>query len=157
MTATRGSNVCGGETGWAKDVEGGYGWQDEIVCSGARIASDAGADGLEQAEAAAFELGMESQTPPGQRSLERMMTGLVLAMAGGRLVWYRFEGKDFTGPGLLAVVGASSCAGYLIGEFVDARKTEMREVYRARPRRPRTSVAPLLSRGGLGGALSVSW
>ena len=62
------------------------------------LASDAGADVLEQAMPAAFELGMESETPPRQRSLERMMTGLVLAIAGGRLVWYRLEDKDCREP-----------------------------------------------------------
>lgn len=74
--------------------------------------------------------------------------------------WYlkhmEFE-MEFTGPGLLVAVAASSFAGYVIGGAVDARKTEMRDVYRAPPRRPRTSVAPLLSRDGLGGALSISW
>ena len=62
------------------------------------LASDAGADVIEQAKTAAFELGMESETPPRQRSLERMMTGLALAIAGGRLVWYRFEDKDCREP-----------------------------------------------------------
>ena len=63
------------------------------------LASDAGADVLEQAKTAAFELGMESEAPPPrQRSLERMMTGLALAATGGRLVWYRFEDKDCREP-----------------------------------------------------------
>ena len=62
------------------------------------LASDAGADVLEQAKTAAFELGMESEAPPRQRSLERMMTGLVLAIAGGRLVWYRFEDRTAASP-----------------------------------------------------------
>lgn len=62
------------------------------------LASDAGADVLEQAKTAAFELGMESETPPRQRSLERMMTGLALAMVGGRLLWYRLEDKDCREP-----------------------------------------------------------
>ncbi len=62
------------------------------------LASDAGADVLEQAKTAAFQLGMESETPPRQRSLERMMTGLALTIAGGRLVWYRFEDKDCREP-----------------------------------------------------------
>ena len=70
--------------------------------------------------------------------------------------WYlkvtEFEG--FTGPGLLAVVGLSSFAGYVIGGLVDARKTEMRDIYRARPR---AAVGPLLSRGGAGAALSIAW
>ena len=60
--------------------------------------AEAGADVLEQARTAAFELGMESETAPRRRSLERMMTGLGLAMVGGRLVWYRLEDKDCREP-----------------------------------------------------------
>ena len=62
------------------------------------LASDAGADVLQQAKMAAFELGMESEAAPRQRSMERMMTGLALAVVGGRLVWYRFEDKDCREP-----------------------------------------------------------
>lgn len=62
------------------------------------LAADAGANVLEQAKTAAFELGMESESPPRQRSLERTMTGFVLAVAGGRLVWYRLEDKDCREP-----------------------------------------------------------
>ena len=68
------------------------------VCSAALgvvlLAADAGADVLEQAKTVSFELGMETKAAPRQRSMERMMTGLALAMVGGRLVWYRFEDKD---------------------------------------------------------------
>ena len=64
-----------------------------------------------------------------------------------------FEG-EFTGAGLLAVLGLGGLAGYMLGELVDARTTEMRDVYRV----PRAEVAPLLSRDGLrGAALSISW
>ena len=58
------------------------------------LAADAGGDVLEQARAAAFEVGVQSAPAPRQLSLERMMTGLGLAIVGGRLVWYRFEDKD---------------------------------------------------------------
>ena len=62
------------------------------VCSAALgvvlLAADAGADVLEQAKTVSFELGMETKAAPRQRSMERMMTGLALAMVGGRLVWY---------------------------------------------------------------------
>ena len=67
------------------------------------------------------------------------------------------RGTEFEGvhrPGLLAVVSLSSFAGYVIGGLVDARKTEMRDIYRARPR---ATVGPLLSRGGAGPALSIAW
>ena len=81
------------------------------------LASDAGADVLEQAMTAAFELGMESETPPRQRSLERMMTGLVLAIAGGRLVWYRFEDKDCREPEgtRCAWIAGAGAAGLALG------------------------------------------
>ena len=82
-----------------------------------QLASDAGADVLEQARTAAFELGMESETPPRQRSLERMMTGLGLAIAGGRLVWYRFEDKDCREPveTRCAWVAGAGAAGLAVG------------------------------------------
>ena len=57
-------------------------------------AADAGGNVLEQAKAAAFEAGVQSTPAPRRRSFERMMTGLGLAVVGGRLVWYRFEDKD---------------------------------------------------------------
>ena len=81
------------------------------------VASDAGADVLEQAKTAAFELGMESETPPRQRSLERMMTGQVLAIAGGRLVWYRFEDKDCREPEgtRCAWIAGAGAAGLALG------------------------------------------
>lgn len=81
------------------------------------LTSDAGADVLEQAKTAAFELGMESAPPPRQRSLERMMTGLALAMAGGRLVWYRFEDKDCREPegARCAWAAGAGVAGLAVG------------------------------------------
>ena len=81
---------------------------------------------------------------------------VAVPLGAWHLKYMEFE-MEFTGPGLLVVAAASSFAGYVIGGAVDARKTEMRDVYRVLPRRPRTSVAPLLSRDGLGGALSISW
>ena len=63
-----------------------------------QLAAHAGAALLTQAKTAAFELGMQSETVPRQRSLERMMTGLVLVVAGGRLLWYRLEDKDCRKP-----------------------------------------------------------
>ncbi len=49
------------------------------VCSAALgallLAADVGADVLEQAKTAAVELGMQAETAPRQRSMERMMTG----------------------------------------------------------------------------------
>ena len=62
------------------------------------LAVDADAGVLEQARAAAFELGQETEGAPRQRSLERMMTGLALATVGVRLVWYRLEDKDCREP-----------------------------------------------------------
>ena len=82
------------------------------------LASDAGAEVLEQAKAAAFELGLESEAPPRrQRSIERMMTGLALAIAGGRLVWYRLEDKDCREPGgtRCAWVAGAGAAGLATG------------------------------------------
>lgn len=78
-----------------------------------RLAAHAGAALLTQAKTAAFELGMQTQTQtvPRQRSLERMMTGLVLAVAGGRLLWYRLEDKDCrepTGPRCAWSAGAGA-------------------------------------------------
>ena len=63
-------------------------------------AADAEADVLEQAKAAAVEFGMQAarEDRPRQRSFERTMTGLALAVVGGRLVWYRFEDKDCREP-----------------------------------------------------------
>ena len=69
-------------------------------------------------------------------------------------IW-RTEGET-GGAGLLAMMGLSSFAGYLLGEFIDARKTEMRDIYLA-PDRPHISFGPLFSRGGGGAALSISW
>ena len=84
------------------------------------VASDAGADVLEQAKTAAFELGMESATPPRQRSLERMMTGLALAIVGGRLVWYRFEDKDCREPEgtRCAWAAGAGAAGLAVGALL---------------------------------------
>lgn len=62
------------------------------------LVADVGADVLEQAKTAAFELGLETEAAPRQRSLGRTMTGLGLAVAGARLVWYRFEDKDCREP-----------------------------------------------------------
>ena len=64
------------------------------------LSADADANVLEQAKAAAFELGQETEGAPAprQRSLERMMTGLALVTVGARLVWYRFEDKDCREP-----------------------------------------------------------
>ncbi len=82
-------------------------------------AADAGGNVLEQAKAAAFEAGV--QAPPARRqlSLERVMTGLGLAIAGGRLVWYRFEDKDcreVAGPrcAVTAWAGAAGLASGLL-------------------------------------------
>ena len=69
-----------------------------VSCMLMLLAADAGADVLEQAKAAAFEVGVQATPARRQRSLERMMTGLGLAIAGGRLVWYRFEDKDCREP-----------------------------------------------------------
>ncbi len=82
------------------------------------LASDAGAGVLEQARAAAFEAGLQSEAPPRrQRSLERTMTGLALAMVGGRLVWYRLEDKDCREPGSArcAWAAAGGAAGLAAG------------------------------------------
>ena len=69
----------------------------------------------------------------------------------------RTEGEP-AGSALLVMMGLSSFAGYMLGEFIDARKTEMRDIYLAPDRgRPDISFGPLFSRGGGGAALSISW
>ena len=83
------------------------------------LAADAGGDVLEQAKAAAFEVGVQAAPAPRQRSFERMMTGLGLAVVGGRLVWYRFEDKDCREPagprcGVTAWAGAAGLASGLL-------------------------------------------
>ena len=83
------------------------------------LAADARGDVLEQAKAAAFEAGVQAAPPRRQRSLERMMTGLGLAIAGGRLVWYRFEDKDCREPvgprcGVTVWAGAAGVASGLL-------------------------------------------
>jgi hypothetical protein len=81
------------------------------------LAADADADVLEQARTAAFELGQETEGPPRQRSLERMMTGLALATVGARLVWYRFEDKDCREPqgARCAWAAGTGAAGLAVG------------------------------------------
>ena len=84
------------------------------------LSADAGADVLEQATAAAAELGTETAAAPRQRSLERMMTGLGLVILGGRLVWYRFEDKDCREPaaGRCAWVAGAGAAGLATGALL---------------------------------------
>ncbi len=84
------------------------------------LSADAGADVLEQARAAAAELGTETAAAPRQRSLERMMTGLGLVILGGRLVWYRFEDKDCREPaaGRCAWVAGAGAAGLATGALL---------------------------------------
>ena len=81
------------------------------------LAADADASVLEQAKAAAFELGQETEGEPRQRSLERMMTGLALATVGARLVWYRFEDKDCREPqgARCAWAAGTGAAGLAVG------------------------------------------
>ncbi len=83
------------------------------------LAADARGDVLEQAKAAAFEAGVQATPARRQLSLERMMTGLGLAIAGGRLVWYRFEDKDCREPvgprcGVTVWAGAAGLASGLL-------------------------------------------
>ena len=91
------------------------------------LATNAGGDVLEQAKAAAFEAGAGTTRAPRQRSFERMMTGLGLAVVGGRLVWYRFEDKDCreaAGPRcavtMWAGVGSLASGLLLMTVFADA-------------------------------------
>ena len=81
------------------------------------LAGNADADVLEQAKTAAFELGKETKRAPRQRSFERMMTGLVLATVGARLVWYRFEDKDCREPRAAhcAWAAGTGAAGLAVG------------------------------------------
>ena len=77
------------------------------------------ADVLEQAKEAAFELGLQTDPAPVQRSLNRMMTGLMLSVVGGRLLWYRVEDKDCRKPDgrrcdWVAAAGAASLASGLL-------------------------------------------
>ena len=95
------------------------------VCSAAiglaLLAGDAGADVLEQAKAAAFELGRETEgAPRPPRSLERMMTGLALAAVGGRLLWYRLEDKDCreSGGARCAWAAGAGTAGLAVGALL---------------------------------------
>ena len=83
------------------------------------LADDARGDVLEQAKAAAFQAGVQSAPARRQRSFERMMTGLGLALVGGRLVWYRFEDKDCREPvgprcGVIVWAGAAGLASGLL-------------------------------------------
>ena len=84
------------------------------------LAGDAGADVLEQARKAAVEAAMETEAPPRQRSFERMMTGLALAVVGGRLVWYRLEDKDCREPGATRCAWAAGAgvAGLAVGALL---------------------------------------
>ena len=85
------------------------------------LAGDAGADVLEQAKTAAFELGRETtEGPPPPRSLERMMTGLALVTVGGRLLWYRLEDKDCreSGGARCAWAGGAGVAGLAVGTLL---------------------------------------
>ena len=79
---------------------------------------------------------------------------VALPLGGWYLRIAEFEG-ELPAPGLLAVMGLSCVAGYVIGERIDARKTKLRDVYR-RPA-TRVQVGPLLSRERLGAAVAVSW
>ena len=81
------------------------------------LAADAGADVLEQAKTAAVEFGVQTEAVPRRRSFERTMTGLALAMAGGRLVWYRFEDKDCREPEgtRCAWAAGAGAAGLVVG------------------------------------------
>ena len=84
---------------------------------GGMTATAAGTDVLEQARAAAFALGAAAETAPRQRSFERMITGMALAIAGGRLVWYRLEDKDCREPegSRCAWVAGAGAAGLAVG------------------------------------------
>lgn len=79
---------------------------------------------------------------------------VALPLGGWYLKITEFEG-ELPAPGLLAVIGLSCVAGYVIGERIDARKTELRDVYRRPP--TRVQVGPLLSKERLGAAVAVSW
>ena len=107
------------------------------------LASDAGADVLEQARAAAFERGTQSETPRRQRSLERTMTGLALVIVGGRLVWYRVEDKDCREPegSRCAWAAGAGAAGLAVGVL-------LMTVLGTTPAAPSVSVEP--RPGGVG-------
>ena len=112
------------------------------------LAADADAEVLEQAKAAAFELGQETEGAPRQRSLERMMTGLALATVGARLVWYRFEDKDCREPqgtrcAWAAGTGAAGLAvGMLLMTVLSAPSTAAPSESTTPPSWPATSKPP---------------
>lgn len=77
--------------------------------------------------------------------------------AAAYATWYLLE-WNYLGQGVstlpLVIFGAG---GYLIGASIDAGRRENRIIYRAPARRPRATVAPLLSKDRAGAALSVTW
>lgn len=80
------------------------------------LPAPAAADVLLQAEEAARAVRLHSPAPR-QRSFNRMMTGLGLAAASGRLLWYRFEDRscrESDGP-RCDVIGVTSTAGLVSG------------------------------------------
>lgn len=77
--------------------------------------------------------------------------------AAAYATWYLLE-WNYLGQGVstlpLVIFGAG---GYLIGAGIDAGRRENRIIYRAPARRPRATVAPLLSKERAGAALSITW
>ena len=59
--------------------------------------------------------------------------------------------------GLGLVAGALGTAGFVIGAGIDAKKTDIRNIYRAPAGRPRTTFSPLLSKKRAGTTLSITW
>ncbi len=105
---------------------------------------DARADVLEQAKAAARELGAQTAPVPRRPSFGRLMTGLAMASVGGRLLWYRFEDKDCREPegprcDIVAAAGAVGLVGGLL------LMTVLVDV----PAAPSVTITPQLGRGAV--------
>ena len=92
------------------------------------------------------------EDPTGDGGLKGLAVG-----AAAYATWYLLE-QNYLGQGVstlpLVIFGAG---GYLIGVGIDAGKRANRVIYRAPARRPRATVAPLLSKEHAGAALSISW
>ena len=90
------------------------------------------------------------EDPTGDGGLKGLAVG-----AAAYATWYLLE---HLGQGVstlpLVIFGAG---GYLIGVGIDAGRMASRVIYRAPARRPRATIAPLLSKERAGAALSISW
>ncbi len=103
-----------------------------------------------------------------QRWRDSTRDGALLGFALGSVPWWvlylswaEAEMEPLTVKGfttLTVLSAASGIAVMLVGVTMDAGRMQEREIYRAPDaRRSRTSFGPLLSRDGLGAAVTVAW